>query len=231
MSWHRPWEQAWVRVSHLMPQPPQFSSSVRMFVQDPSQHSWFALHCHSQLPQWLRLLFVSTQKLLQAIMPSSSRQHPSIVQTSSPGAILRAGRVARTAPVRTDAPVAALAHAARAPAGARLGVELLAAAALLARTFAFAGALVALMPWRTRLLGTPRLLLLFLRLGQRARSRGAGQHAENAAGQQAHDTAAGSALAQSPNHIVKALLVHLLLLACSLRSRCRVMDDGSLRSR
>jgi hypothetical protein len=86
MSWHRPWEQAWVRVSHLMPQPPQFSSSVRMFVQDPSQHSWFALHCHSQLPQWLRLLFVSTQKLLQAIMPSSSRQHPSIVQTSSPGA-------------------------------------------------------------------------------------------------------------------------------------------------
>ena len=75
-----------MRVSQVMPQPPQFSSSVWMFVQDPSQHSWLGPHCQSQLPQWFRLLLVSTQKSLQAFMPSSSRQHPSMVHTSTPGA-------------------------------------------------------------------------------------------------------------------------------------------------
>jgi len=69
--------------------------------------------------------------------------------------VLGAGRVARTAAVRTDAPVAALSQSLWARATTRLGVELLAATALDARALARAAALVALMTRRTRLLGTP----------------------------------------------------------------------------
>jgi hypothetical protein len=133
--------------------------------------------------------------------------------------ILRTGRVTRAAAVGPDAPIAALSHAARARAGTRLGVELLTAGALHARALALAGALVALVPLWTWLFRTVRFLFLFLflRFGQCA-LRSAGEETEDAASQQAHHAAARVAITQSANHIIEALLVHLVLPLASRRS-------------
>jgi hypothetical protein len=51
----------------------------------PLTQNSFDRQAIKQSPQWLRFVFVSTQKSSHAFMPSSSRQHPSLVQTSTPG--------------------------------------------------------------------------------------------------------------------------------------------------
>jgi len=87
VPWKRqtPLQQTSPKSQQVSPQTGVSSAHVSGSHRPLTQNS-FALQAIKQSPQWLRFVSVSTQKSSHAFMPSSSRQQPSAVQTSSPGA-------------------------------------------------------------------------------------------------------------------------------------------------